>query len=561
MNNFSGENLYYHDIDFQMPFGSITNTDIRTHHRKVHFLGSGDVSGKRTPGLEGSATIDTLIYDGFIDPMVGPIPNVLNGPYFDIHYAEINLTMGYVDLKESFIHRIDYNCPIDSYLAGPENEMDTAQFIGCVGLLSGKNIVNEYLLFNKEGALSSEMGKKSDINHAVFAADGKFGGNNDITWLTLSTGFWYQMSIDSLMQPGSYPTYTYRQTIREQLEVEGDCNKGLSIITSGKKDTPAIIDYQGSSISTNYIMARDILNIGNTLVVEKGIDVANNEGFEWIDSHVSRTLFWIEGSGNWDDAAHWSLDGATGGECPPTILDDVYFNANSFPAGGTVTVSNKYSLCRDIIWEDDVNGLPTLSGPDSNNLRVWGSLQFTSNMVYDFPGKIYFESEDDEEFETLEMTNGGTLEFMNQVYFYGSGGKWELLSDLTNLADTTYFKMGALKVPQKNLDFYNFNADDTLNRELYLLDTCLVQVHQYNADAWVLNTFGIEKEEKPNLIFESGRSTIRSMGDISPPPGAPPGICHIKTYIGNGAVYYNIEFMEGEKSILKSEAKNVLPFG
>jgi len=51
MNNFAGEMINYHDIDFLPVDGGINNTDIRTYMRKVHFLGSGSLEGKKTPGI------------------------------------------------------------------------------------------------------------------------------------------------------------------------------------------------------------------------------------------------------------------------------------------------------------------------------------------------------------------------------------------------------------------------------------------------------------------------------------------------------------------------------
>ena len=48
--------------------------------------------------------------------------------------------------------------------------------------------------------------------------------------------------------------------------------------------------------------------------------------------------YWIGGTGNWNDTAHWSTtSGGVGGASVPTEADDVVFDSNS--GTGTVTVN------------------------------------------------------------------------------------------------------------------------------------------------------------------------------------------------------------------------------
>ena len=138
--------------------------------------------------------------------MAGPIPNEIGGVFNNIHYTQINQTMGYVETNKSEYHRIDYNCVIPSYLKGYENEIDSIHFFVPEGALAGDNIVNNLLFFKTTGVLSSWVGKDSHVEHAVFSGRWFYPGNNTVNMLTLNTGIWYQMAADSLSQPGSYYT-------------------------------------------------------------------------------------------------------------------------------------------------------------------------------------------------------------------------------------------------------------------------------------------------------------------------------------------------------------------
>lgn len=428
MSNANAELIVYHDIDLMGPSASIRNTDIMTKMRKVHFLGGGAVDGKKTPGSEGSFTIDTLIMEGAFT-MAGPIPNEIGGVFNDIHYTWCKLTMAYIETNKSDYHRIDIEGMIDSYLKGYENEIDSIHFFEPEGALAGDNIVNDLLFFKTTGVLSSWVGKVSHVEHAVFSADGFFLGNNIINKLTLNTGFWYQMAADSLSQPGSYYTNSRIQTVN-QIEVIGDCNRGLSILSSDYREVQALLNYTGSSFPTEYLMVRDVKNFGDVLNISKGIDLGNNDGFNFSDLLGSRTLYWVGGAGDWDDITHWSLtSGGIGDQCPPTILDDIFFNDQSgFDAAGlAVNVNVKHAGFNDMTWEN-LSNLPTMSGSDTCFLHIWGSVKLDPTMSFLFFGKVYFESQDDTEYESLyfEYTievEPGVFEIydwmFNQVFFYG----------------------------------------------------------------------------------------------------------------------------------------------
>ena len=484
-------------------------------------------------------------------------------------------------------HRIDYNCALPSFLKGYENEIDSIHFFkpedGILpdGALAGDNIVNNLLLFKSTGVLSSWFGVESSVNHAVFSGDGFINGSNTIDLLTLNSGYWVQLAADSLSQPGSYYTNTHIQTIH-QIEVMGDCINGLSMLTSNFKETQAIIDYTGGIYPTEYLQVRDVKNIGSDVNVTKGIDLGNNNGFNFTDPHVPRDLFWVGGDGEWNDMIHWSLtSGGTGGECPPTIFDNVFFDALSgfADSGMMVNVNVKHATFNDMTW-DNVANLPMLTAIDTAGflsdtcfLHIYGSLKLDPSMSYLYFGNVYFESQDDDEWETIDVTykletDPGVFEiynwFFNQVYFYGRGGKWRFDSKYVDYYDTTFVKMGTILLENDTMICLNFNSEDTLKKGIYFMGNTLCEVHAYQQDAWLLNAYGSGYNEDPlvdmdtTFAYNFGTSIIRTLGDITPPMGAPPGFGNIRTYAGE-VKYHNIEFstpdVSGIRSILISESK------
>ena len=614
MRNEAGEVITYHDIDVMGADGAMINNDIRTVMRKVHFMGSGTVDGNFKAGVEGSYTMDTLIFNGAFDMMGNPIPCLVTGPQYNIHYTEVNQVHGLFEQLESFFHRIVYqgdDFGIDQYKSvfkGNGNECDTVQFLKPRAIFAGDNEVNNLLFFKTDGTLSSWNPAESNINHAVFSGDGFIRGSNTIDRLTLNTGFRYEIQTDSLTIPGSAYTNTNIQTIN-QIEVLGDCYDGLCTFVSDQKLVQAIIDYTGSNYTTEYIQVMDVRNIGTPVKIENGIDLGNTNGFDFLSYLGARNLYWVGGNGHWSDPEHWSLipGSAPGNQCPPTMLDNAYFNAGSGfnpvdTIHDTVFVNVKHAYCNDMIWGSDVPGDPyflsayhlvdstfdtitqlyvldtNLVISDSLSLHLWGSLQFNPSMYNYFFGEVYFESQDDgDEWETIDLRNAFIFDeqfedstvsmnckLWNRVYFYGHGGKWDMQSNFYNkvMADTTFFKMGELRLTGDTLICNNFYAGDTLPKGLYLLDNeflerTLVQVHHFQHDAWTWNAHLMDSV----TFFDAGHSTIRAMGNM--PPQMDPannGSCNIVT-TGQELTYYNIEFSDpvvtGKSSkLLSNNAKS-----
>jgi gliding motility-associated-like protein len=534
--NGDGENLVYHNALMMGPLGGFSASNVMAEFNFVHFLGSCVIDGANTEGAEGSYTIDTLIVDGFQG-----IPCEMTGPFNNIHYAWFGEYTG-IESHDSYIHHLEFD--LGCQIIGMDNHVDSMFVYNYDGTVSGRNDF-DYAYFQSYSAIHGTEGNQNYFDHAVLAGDGFLMGLNTFEHLTLNSGFWYRFQADSLAQ-GGYYTGNFVQTITSQLDVMGGCEGGVSTLSSDYQTVQAYLDYQGAGINTEYLAIKDINNIGSPLIVDNGVDLLNNENITFNTLLPARDLYWVGGQGVWSDMEHWSTTSGTpipGGVCPPSPRDNVFFDGGSgLNAADTVNIDVKYAQCNDMTW-DGFTGTPVLTGAfndiigkDTNNIKMWGSLQFAENMDVQFSGYYYFVSEMDDDYETLKFSG----QIINgRPIFDGEEGKWLLLDSLIAMSDTLFFRMGELHTNEQTIHSFNFFAGDTLDRVLNI-ENSLITVHQPNADAWTLNGYNVE------LMAEG--SLIQAVGDA----GLPPMACHIKSPSSYALEYYDIEFFVPQ-SMLKSE--------
>lgn len=144
------------------------------------------------------------------------------------------------------------------------------------------------------------------------------------------------------------------------------------------------------------------------------------------------TRYWVGGTGNWNtsDTTHWSdSSGGSGGFSVPTSADDVYFDLHSnepTDAAYTVTIAATAN-CKNLDVSFTGTTKVTLAGTSA--IDIYGNLNFsggTSQITRTYTGTITFKATSGT--KTIN-TNGVTLE--NQITFNGTGGTFQLLSDIT----------------------------------------------------------------------------------------------------------------------------------
>ncbi|MBL0339561.1 MAG: T9SS type A sorting domain-containing protein [Bacteroidetes bacterium] len=137
-------------------------------------------------------------------------------------------------------------------------------------------------------------------------------------------------------------------------------------------------------------------------------------------------MFWIGGTGVWNDNSNWSLSsGGTGGECQPSMQDNVIFDANSFsPSGDTVYVHPTLGVyVNNLTFTSIPNATVLYSSSGNSAINVSGSLTM--------PAELNLYS------VVLKMTSsvsGNTLSSggnsFTEIIFAGSGD-WTLQDDLS----------------------------------------------------------------------------------------------------------------------------------
>lgn len=172
---------------------------------------------------------------------------------------------------------------------------------------------------------------------------------------------------------------------------------------------------------------------------------------------ATRTLYWIGGSGNWSDPAHWSLSsGGAGGEAAPDSDDDVHFDAASNATAYTVTIDSYATTCKDFM----VDAAPSVSGTVTFNgdyvMGIKGSIKLLAGMTLG-PSTIQWTPSSGS--HTIQ-TNGVVLPCA-LAWSYNGTATFQLLDDLTLTGVSSFGLVVATASPTTSFDTNGFTI--TLN--------------------------------------------------------------------------------------------------
>ncbi|MBE9491370.1 MAG: gliding motility-associated C-terminal domain-containing protein [Bacteroidetes bacterium] len=445
--------VYYDSVSFQ--FGGILQGDCSVNY--LEFSGTGIVYDS-----------DTIFYARFNN----------FGAFIGNHY--VDTAKFYNSGKIEGENYINYTTIQGKGNIYQQNQIEYIK-IGDTAIIEGSNSFN-HLFLNRMGYIR----ESNFARYAYFNCDGKFMGNNTFDTLIFTPGFEYIFEHSSI------------QSINDHWMISGTCEAPI-FMKSSYNGLKATIHSANSNISGSHLSLRDLHASGNTpFIASQSVDLGNNANWE-IDTMVVRDLYWVNDNGNWNDSNHWDISsGGAGGHCPPTERDNAFFDGNSVSPGDSVIINTRNAVCHNMDWTGVNN--PVLFGPDTNNLKIYGSLKFDPAMGQSFYGETSFE-------DWLGGKTVFTAEkmFLDHVWFNGTNGEWTLL-DIFKCGDTIYHERGSVSTDGSNIICRRYSSADTNQRELYLhSDTVKLFGHGL---VWDLNGTNFDLHADSSVIMTSADYAI-----------------------------------------------------
>lgn len=161
--------------------------------------------------------------------------------------------------------------------------------------------------------------------------------------------------------------------------------------------------------------------------------------------NTSKTLYWIGGSGHWNDQAHWSLtSGGSTANTTPASIDRIIVDENSFPNGGNIMLTAN-ATCASLRWY-----CTKAAGIDFNSFHLTLTSELTlssSNFAKSGSGTFLLSS-------TSIGTVNATEDFSTRPNIEFAAGDWAVRGNLH--ADTLTVTGGSVALKKSQLTLNHF---------------------------------------------------------------------------------------------------------
>lgn len=279
-------------------------------------------------------------------------------------------------------------------------------------------------LFSQSGVLNFSANNVSFASNASIIHNGSLVNSHIVNTYNLSPGKSYTF------QAGR--TFTVANVINSNST--SSCSPKVTIVGSTTARTN--LYKAGLPFTIQNAIVRDINASGATLTVPGGDDLGNNLNVD-ITPNPPQSFYWVGGTGNWNDASHWSI-GVSGGNpavtnvnnCIPSITDDVFFDGNSFTAvNQTVTIDNNAN-CRNMTWENSVSTqTPIFAGASGFTLNTYGAVRLAPNMTFPFAGNWNMRGVSLANNANAITTSGVVV---GSILTLNGGGRYDFLDNFTS---------------------------------------------------------------------------------------------------------------------------------
>lgn len=202
-------------------------------------------------------------------------------------------------------------------------------------------------------------------------------------------------------------------------------------------------------------------------------------------------LFWVGGTGNTNDSAHYSLtSGGSSAGVTPTSAYDTIWDGNS--GGGTTTV-NATLTTNDFLTAGYTG---TIAG--SSAMTVGGSFSWGSGITRSYTGAITFSA----------TTTGKTITYNGKtsasaLTFDGVGGGWVVQDNLNNTTSSIVLTNGSLDTNGKAITCFALTSNNSNVRSL----TC-------GASTFAM-TGGVTFTTSTNFTVSAASATFNFSGNVT----------------------------------------------
>ena len=341
-------------------------------------------------------------------------------------------------------------------------------------------VFNQVNHFGHLSFFSGSNIKKHQFNY--FISNNNFDTWNDVRFLKweITGGFQYKINQSVTL-------------FVDELVPLNACD-GLILLSSWTNGLTAKIHFEKNVTVENFIV-KDLHSVGpGVITANNSVNLGNS--LNWVfNEKISRKLYWVGGTGAWTDKAHWSLtSNGPGGECIPTPLDDVFFDAFSFPnPNGILTFEASTVYARNFTI-GDVKNKPWFRSVGVENLELFGNLFLaSSNTCFFNLHRLRFKGK--------ETTNTALFagQYIPQIEIDGSG-KWTMQDSLSCFE--LYFRNGTFNSNGKPVNASHFYGSWENTKKILELGSS----HWYiNGDYENYNEFNLQGD---SIIVIPGTSTI-----------------------------------------------------
>ncbi|MDB4063965.1 hypothetical protein N9541_07900, partial [Flavobacteriaceae bacterium] len=277
----------------------------------------------------------------------------------------------------------------------------------------------------------------------------------------------------------------------------------LKSISSGSQATVNLA-FSGVATGTN-LNIRDLSFTGSgTLNAISSVDGGNNSGVN-ISQQSPRNLYWIGGTGNWNDSSHWATsNGGSTTACAPTSNDNVFFTSNSFSAANQVVTLNIDNVgLKNMDWTG-VTNTPKFN-MTGKTIDMSGSVTYTTDMQFQSAGTLLFISNSTASIQTGSTdTSDANSNSIGNVIVRKPSGTFNLLSPLRTqtlrVEDGTTFYTNDYDIKSTNVYFEGGTTTTTIDTGTSSITVSSQMKVYYSLASWT--------PTKRNLVANLVSSTI-----------------------------------------------------